>query len=182
MFTYLLTPRLMLRRLQLTDTGAMFAYRSDPLVARYQGWEVPSREKIQAFIQEQLNLEMDTPGTWFQVGITLRASGDLLGDCGLHFPQHDPRQAEVGITLARTYQGKGYASEALAAVLRYIFMTLGKHRVTASVDPRNKPSLVLMEHLGFRQEAHFRQSLWFKGEWADDIIFGLLESEWKARN
>jgi RimJ/RimL family protein N-acetyltransferase len=56
---------------------------------------------------------------------------------------------------------------------------LDTHRVFASVDPRNTASMALFEHLGMRPEAHFRQSLWFKGDWVDDVVFAILKSEWR---
>ena len=55
---------------------------------------------------------------------------------------------------------------------------LRKHRVYASVDPRNKPSMALLERVGMRKEAYLRQSLFWKGEWVDDVIYALLRSEW----
>ena len=105
----------------------------------------------------------------------------MIGDCGLHFPPGEPHQAEVGITLAPGHQGQGYATEALNAVLDYLFLSLGKHRVFASVDPRNRASIALLERVGMRKEAHLRESVWWKGEWADDLVFAVLEGEWRAR-
>jgi len=89
---------------------------------------------------------------------------------------------EIGITLARGFQGRGFATEALRAVLGYLFSTLGKHRVFGSVDPRNAPSLALLERVGMRREAHFVESLWFKGAWADDVIYAMLRREYLAEN
>lgn len=66
-------------------------------------------------------------------------------------------------------------------MLDLVFGPLGKHRVTASVDLRNEPSLRLLRRVGMRQEAHFRENLLFKGEWADDVVFAVLRSEWLAR-
>jgi RimJ/RimL family protein N-acetyltransferase len=174
----LITPRLSLRRLVLADCETILAYRSLPEVARYQSWENPDLQSIRAFILQMLDLQPDTPGTWLQLGITLRESGALIGDCGLHFPAGEPRQAEFGITLAPTYQKQGYAVEAVKALLGYFFETLGKHRVYASVDPDNHASLALLERAGLHKEAHFRQSLWFKGRWVDDVIYAILEQEW----
>ena len=181
MFVELLTPRLALRRLAPSDAEAMFEYRSRPDVARFQTWEPQSLEQVHSFVEGLLNVEPDTPGAWFQLAITLQESGLLIGDCGLHFLAEETRQAEVGITLAPTYQGKGYATEALEAVLDYLLVTLGKHRVCATVDPRNQPSVTLLKRVGMRQEAHLRESLWFKGAWADDLIFAVLEREWMSR-
>ncbi len=106
---------------------------------------------------------------------------NLAGDCGLHFPVGEPWQAEVGITLAPRAQGHGFAREALAAALDHLFGELGKHRVIASVDPRNAPSIRLLERLGMRREAHFRESVWDKGEWCDDVVYAMLAEEWGSR-
>jgi RimJ/RimL family protein N-acetyltransferase len=180
-FSELLTPRLALRRLRLSDCAAVFAVRSDPHVSRFQLWEPRSVEEVRSFLEGLLDLEPDTPGTWFQLAITLQDSGLLIGDCGLHFPPGEPHQAEVGITLASDHQGQGYATEALSAVLDYLFLSLGKHRVFASVDPRNRASIALLERVGMRKEAHLRESVWCQGEWADDLVFAVLEREWRAR-
>jgi RimJ/RimL family protein N-acetyltransferase len=181
MFSELKTSRLILRRLFASDAEAILAYRCLPEVCRYQTWEPQSLEEIGAFIAEQQELIPNHPGTWFQMAITLKEHGKLIGDCGLHFLETDHHQAEVGISISPVYQGQGYAGEALQEVLNYLFFSLGKHRVYASVDPRNFASIALMEKVGMRKEAHFRQSIWFKGEWADDVIYAVLEDEWKSR-
>jgi RimJ/RimL family protein N-acetyltransferase len=116
----------------------------------------------------------DTPGTWLQLAITV--DGGVIGDCGLHFL--DDRQAEVGVTLDPAHQGRGYATEAVRAVLGYLFGTLGKHRVVATTDVRNRPAAALFERLGFRREAHYVRNVWFKGEWGDEFLYALLAEEW----
>ena len=180
-FSELMTPRLVLRPLRLSDSAAVFAYRSDPAVARFQMWEPQDVKEVRSFIAGLLDREPDTPGTWYQLAITLRGCGALIGDCGLHFPMEGPDQVEVGITLAPAHQGQGYATEALEGVMAYLFVNLGKHRVYARVDPRNEASIALLERVGMRQEGHLRESVWVKGEWADDVIYALLENEWKSR-
>ena len=178
----ILTERLNIRRLELPDSEAVFQYRSDPLISRYQNWEPESVGEIQSFIAGLDKICMDTPGQWYQLGLCVRGSGELAGDCGIHVQVHDPRQVEIGITLARGFQGRGFATEALRAVLGHLFSTLGKHRVFGSVDPRNAPSLALLERVGMRREAHFVESLWFKGGWADDVIYAMLRREYLAEN
>jgi len=178
-FSPLVTPRLSLRPLVSADAEAIFAYRADPEVALYQGWEPQSLDQVQAFVAEVSMVEPDTLGTWFQLGICLKESGNLIGDFGFHFPEHSPCQVELGITLARPYQGKGYATEAMTTALEYCFLTLKKHRVFASVDPENRASIALLERLGFRREAHFRESLWLRGKWMDDVIYAMLEREYR---
>jgi RimJ/RimL family protein N-acetyltransferase len=181
MFQNLHTPRLVLRRPVQSDAPAMFAYRSDAAHCWCQTWEPTRLEEVEESITQKTALEPDTPDAWFRLAITLQESGALIGDCGLHFPSSMPQQAEIGITLAPAYLGKGYAAEALGAVLEYLFIALDKHRVFAGTDPANRPAIALLERCGLRREAHFKQSLWFKGRWADDLIYAILQSEWQGR-
>nr|WP_257286661.1 GNAT family protein [Halanaerobium congolense] len=84
----------------------------------------------------------------------------------------------MGYSLSLKYQGKGLATEAVTAVLNYLFFDLNKHRVTASVDPDNLKSINLLERLGMRKEAHFKKSVFINGKWKDDIIYAVLKEEW----
>ena len=175
------TERLVLRPLRPADSAAMFRYRSDPKVCRYQMWEPSSAAEVEEFIAGMAAREPDTPGTWYQLAICRRETGQMVGDCGLRFPLGRDHETEFGITLAPEFHGKGYATEALEAVLYYLFDTLGKHRAFGSIDPRNHASLRLMERTGLRREAHFRESLCFKGGWADDVIYAILRREFEER-
>ena len=175
---FLRSKRLYLRKLNASDAGKLFHYRSDPNVSRFQGWTPVSESAALVFIEDQSKSEPNISGQWFQLAICLREDGDLIGDLGLHFPADDDRQAEFGISLDPAHQGQGYAGETLDAAMSYLFDSLGKHRVFCSVDPRNTASVAMVRRLGMRQEAHFVKSLWFKNEWVDDVVFGLLKSEW----
>jgi len=173
--------RVVLRDLRPDDAARIAVYRRDPEVARYQSWEPESVEVVRGFIERLSEDEPYAPGRWHQLGIALATTGELVGDCGVHVLAADPRQAEFGITLAREWQGRGLATEALRALLSHLFDGLEKHRVWCSIDSRNSPSIALVRRAGFRQEAHFREGLWFKGAWADDLVFAMLRAEWAAQ-
>ena len=173
------TDRLNIRALELKDKEAFFTYRNLPEVIQFQSWEPSSIEEIEAFINRNLAVTPNTPDTWLQLGICLRG-GPLIGDIGLHFLE-DGAQMEIGYTLTPVYQGQGYASEAVKAVVDYLFLTLKKHRITASVDPENQKSINLLKKLGFRQEAHFIKGILIRGEWCDDVVFAILDEEWNTR-
>jgi RimJ/RimL family protein N-acetyltransferase len=139
------------------------------------------------FIERTAAVDLGTPGAWSELGLRLRSSttderpGPLVGDAGVHFPADTPHQVEVGITLAPAHQGEGLATEALMAVLDHLFREGGVHRVFGSVDPRNAPSIALLERLGMRKEAHFRESRYLDVTWVDDAVFAMLEHEWRDR-
>lgn len=176
MFGEILTARLKLRCLTAEDAKELFAYRAHPDVVRYQSWHPESLEGVQAFIDDMTSRKWNEPG-WYQIGIALNSGGTLIGDCGIHVLESDSRLVELGITIAPEYQSRGYASEALVGVLDLLFTRLDKHRVTASVDPRNLASIALMARIGMRKEGHLVQSLWFNDSWADDVVFAMLATE-----
>ncbi len=161
-----------------SDLAPFIAYRNDPEVARYQSWEGISEPEARAFIQEQKDVQPGVPGEWFQIAVELKETGLLVGDCALKIEEHDERQAEIGYTLSRAYQGRGIASEAVSCVLEYVFGTLELHRVIAIVDCENVASFTLLERLGLRREGHFRQNVWFKGKWGDEYLYATLQEEW----
>jgi RimJ/RimL family protein N-acetyltransferase len=173
------TERLVLRSLHASDADHVHAYRSDSEVARFQSWDAQSLDEVRAFIAEQSTVSYDEPG-WYQLAIARRSTDRVVGDLGVHILEHDIRQVELGFTLAPDAQGQGYAAEAVRGMLGHLFAALGKHRVIASTDPRNERSIALLRRVGFRLEAHHRESLWFKDAWADDLIFALLRRDWPS--
>lgn len=178
MFTLITTERLVIRRLEAADLPALLAYRSDVELARYQSWEALTPEQGRALIAEMAVEEPGAPGGGFQFAVALRAGGGLIGDVFFKLLDHDERQGEIGYTLARAYHGRGYATEAVRAVLGYAFEALGLHRVIAQVDCANTPSVALLERLGMRREGHFLQHYWQKGAWRDEYLYAMLQADW----
>lgn len=170
------TDRLSIRRLVMRDKEAFFSYRSLPDVQEYQGWRPTSMEEIALFIRANETAEVNVDNTWLQLAVCLK-DGSVIGDIGVHFPAED-FQVEIGYTLSPAQQGKGYASEAVKAVIDTLFSVLLKHRVFASVDPNNLQSIRLLEKLHFRKEAHFIKRYRIDDQWHDDCVYAMLKEEW----
>jgi RimJ/RimL family protein N-acetyltransferase len=170
------TDRLILRPVHMDDAKGMLAYRSDPIANQYQGWIPKTLSDVTEFIGK-LSMTINMPGTWFQFAIVLKENNTLIGDIGVHFLDAD-NQVEIGYTLDKSFQRNGYATEAIRQVISYLFCELKKHRVIASIDPRNMHSIHLVERIGFRREAHFKESMWMHGAWADDLVYAILRKEW----
>lgn len=172
------TPRLLLRPLVMDDKVDFYYYRSDDITNKYQGWIPKEISEAEDFINKQPS-KFNTPESWFQLAIIENSSLELVGDIGVHFSDEENFQVEIGITLRKESHGKGYALECLDNLISYLFSNLNKHRITASIDPKNISSIKLVEALGFRKEAHFKQSLLIDNKWVDDIIYAVLSTEWK---
>ena len=147
----LTTERLLVRRLRPEDAAVVAAYRSDPEVARWQGWTVPYAEEAARFLIAEVADQPIGALGWAQLGIELRATGELLGDVAVHGV--DDHTVEVGYTLARSHWGHGYATEAVGAMVDLLLGTLAFPAVHAEVAPENAPSIALLDRLGFTLDA-----------------------------
>ncbi len=172
------TKRLVLEKLEMKHDKAFYSYRSDVETNKYQGWIPYALEDCQHFIKNRIAKEFNEPGTWYQFAIILQDSNEMIGDFGVHFLDGDEHQVEIGCTINKKHHRKGYAKEAASAIITHLFCNLKKHRIIASVDPLNTPSILLIEKLGFRKEAHFKESILINGQWVDDVIYAILGKEW----
>lgn len=170
--------RLLLRPIKSEDAPAVFAYRSDAETNKFQGTIPKELTEVDDFISK-IPSEINLPKTWFQFVIIENQSQEIIGDLGIHFIDAENKQCELGCTIRKESHGKGFATEAMKASIDYLFSVLNKHRMMASVDPENIASIKLLERLGFRKEAHHKESLLINDVWVDDVIYAILNREWK---
>jgi RimJ/RimL family protein N-acetyltransferase len=173
------TERLRLRPFRAEDLPAFVTYRRAPEVARHQSWDTTySLADAERFLASQREVAFGQPGEWVQLAAVDRVSGQLCGDCAVRVLVEQPATAELGVTFAPEHQGRGLASEALAAVIGRLFEGHAMHRIYAEADDRNRGVHPLFEHLGFRCEARLVEADWFKGEWTTLRVYALLRREW----
>lgn len=175
------TERLLIRNLHTNDLSSFLLYRSDPEVTKYQGFDVMNEEQALAFIQEHKDKYFGEPGEWVQYAIENKATKKLIGDCAIKLQEENARIAEIGITLSPLHQQKGFAKEAVTALLDWLFTHHKIHRIVETVDAENQASIRLLKSIGFRQEGHFIENIWFKGKWGSEYQFALLHHEWKNK-
>lgn len=176
------TERLNLRQVQPGDLDTIHSYQKLPEVARYCMWEPRTRDEVAERMPRWIAMNGEgekSEGVSFS--ITLKDGGKMIGDCQIMFTDKPARQAEVGYVLHPDYHRKGYASEAVGALLKLSFGPLNLHRVFARCDASNIGSWKVMEKLGMRREAHFREHALFKGEWDEEFYYAILEDEWRAK-
>ena len=143
------TERLVLRRPRREDAEAIFArYASDAAVTRYLSW--PRHETVETtrtfLVHADEEWEREPAGAYL---IESRESGELLGGTGLHFDA--PDRATTGYVLARDAWGRGYATEAVRAVVE-LAHRLGVERLVAHCHPENVASCRVLEKGGFVRE------------------------------
>ncbi|SDE22720.1 ribosomal-protein-alanine N-acetyltransferase [Bhargavaea beijingensis] len=172
----LTTKRLYLRAANPSDAEDMLRYLSDPEVMKHTGMEpFETTEDVQDEIKWYHSLVKEDSG--IRWGITLKETGKMIGSCGFHNREPKHFRAEIGYELSREYWGKGIASEALQAVVRYGFSHLGLERIEALIEPGNTASLRLVEKNGFLKEGLLRHYEYGRGRFDDLYMYSILKED-----
>ncbi len=172
------TPRLTLRRLQLTDAEDMFAYASDNEVSRYVTWE--SHRSIadsRAFLQSVTARYQNSPAA--EWGIVAKATGRLIGTIAYHDWALHHRRAEIGYALGRAYWGQGLMTEAAQAVIAWGFRAHDLYRIQAMCLPANIGSARVMEKAGMQFEGLLRGYILHKGTPCDMKLYAIVRPDWE---
>lgn len=147
-FESLETDRLRLRRSRVDDAEVISRYRSDPEVHRTQGWERTDPDGVRADIEQMSGRQPGEGGGWVQFSVEERDGGQLVGDVGISPADGEPGVMKVGYTIDPAYQRRGYATEAVGALVDYVFATLGADVVRAYADADNVASHRVAEKVG----------------------------------
>jgi RimJ/RimL family protein N-acetyltransferase len=174
----LTTERLLLREFVEEDWPAVLAYQSDPRYLRYYAWTERAEADVRAFVRAFLDWQAERPRARYQLAITLREGGRLIGNCGVRVQNAAARRAEIGYEIAPAQWGQGYATEAARAMLAFSFAELGLHRISAWCVAENVASARVLEKLGLRLEGRLREQEWMQGRWWDTLLYAILEGEW----
>lgn len=175
------TERLVLRTLREGDETDLLDYRGRDDVSRYLESEPLTAEMMKDFVRDRTGrdrIEREED----RIMLAVELDGRVIGDVRIRASGTlRDKQGEIGWVFHPGYAGKGYATEAARALMRVGFEDVGLHRIWAQLDPRNTASAQLCERLGMRLEGLLKEESWFKGEWGDLAIYGLLAREWRDR-
>ncbi|MFC5750584.1 GNAT family N-acetyltransferase [Actinomadura rugatobispora] len=174
--------RLTLRPYDESDLDDLYDIQSRPEVTRYLLFDVRDRDQVRGSLEERIrSTGLEAEGDTLTLAVTLRDSRRVIGDLMLTWTSREHRQGEIGYIFHPDHGGQGYATEAARVMMRLGFEELGLHRIVGRLNGRNAASARVLERLGMRREAHLRQNQIVKGEWADEVVYAMLEDEWRAR-
>jgi RimJ/RimL family protein N-acetyltransferase len=177
-FSPIRTKRLLIRPFTGDDVAGLAARRNDPVVAEYQNWTLPyTMERAEQVVAELVAMDGPANDEWWMAVVCDPDTDEVFGDLALHLTW-EGRTAEVGYTFAAAFWGRGYATEALAALVEYLFDDLRVTRVFGMLHPDNPASAMVLERTGFLFEGHTKSSFWVGDECSDDWIYGLTRPDW----
>ena len=172
--------RLLLREFTPADFEAVSAYERREETYRYEK-PLAGDAGVKAYLDQSIAWAQQNPRTHFRLALTIPPDPAARGRISLlpTFPAIG--EWEIGWTVDWRYWGRGYATEGARAMLEFAFKTLGVHRVVAFCNANNRASARVMQKLGMQEDGHLRQTLWWNGAWADELLYAVLDSEWGLR-
>lgn len=145
----LATERLILREFASTDAPAMYRYRSDPEVKRYDTFGPNTAQEIEALLARIVSWQTEQPRTRYLLAITLATTGEVVGEAMLALASSSSGPSgELGYLLNQAVWGHGYATEVVQALIEFGRTTLGLHEVVAECDAANNASWHVLEKAG----------------------------------
>ena len=178
-FPQLSTARLLLREFRVSDEAAFGQFATKEEFWKFLPGPALDAELVARFIAARLEDAAHPSGRDWVFAVEEVATARAIGMVRLSIASAEHRQGNIGFSMDGAIRGKGYASEAMRALLDYGFHTLGLHRITALADVENARSHLVLATLGFRREGTLRQNFHVRGEWRDSDLFALLRSEWQ---
>lgn len=168
------TERLHIRKMIPDDFEDALEHRLHEDVARYTT-EPMTREDAVAFYEKRMSTWHGEDGEWLSLSVILEKESKAIGELGFKFMARKHRLGEIGYRLNPAYQGKGFAFEAVEALISELFGHKNLHKIIAICDPRNTGSYRLMEKLKMTREAHFKSHVFRRGEWCDEYVYSIIK-------
>ena len=173
------TERLVLRPFESSDFAEVLSYYSLPDVQRYLDWKARDKTEAKAAFEAlRKQTRLSRPGEVLTLAIVRKQDGKVMGHVSLRYTDATAAQGEVRFAMGPAFRRKGYATEAVRAVVGLGFEQFRLHRIFARTAGRNEPSARLLKSLGMRLEAHYREHALFQGEWDEELHFAVLDREW----
>ena len=175
------TERLLLRPFRGDDFEALYAMRSNSELTRYLYWDPQREDEVRETLAKKIaSLSIRSEGDVLALAAERRATGELVADLTLQWVSREHGVGEIGFIVHPDHLGRGYATEAARPLLAVSFDVLRLHRVIGRMEARNVGSARVLEKLGMRREAHFVENEFVKDEWQSEVVYAILDHEWRS--
>jgi RimJ/RimL family protein N-acetyltransferase len=175
------TERLLLKEIVDDDIDIVHDLHSIPAVDEYNTLGIPeSRAATEALVTGWVQQQKSQPRASYIFCISDSSTSTFIGLIALKMGKLNYRSAEVWYKLHPSFWNKGYATEALNAILKFVFHDLGLHRIEAGCAVDNCASIRVLEKVGMQREGRKREILPIRGKWVDNFFYAILQKEFDA--
>jgi len=168
--------RLRYRKIIFDDAKEIFSIRSNDDVMKYMDvprhYSLSDSEELLRSIEDSYKNEKGI--NW---AIIEKDSNAFIGYIGFIRIFSEHCRGEIGYALKPEYWGKGYMYETIYKIVKFGFHEMKLHSIEANVNPMNERSKKVLERVGFKKEAYFRENYLFNGNFLDSVIYSLLEKD-----
>ena len=171
--------KVILRAVAREDLPRLWAFANDLEVELAGGGDPPVPRSYEQMVKE-FEREASAPPR-DRTNFAMEADGACVGTCGLFNIDRNTGHAELGIGIGdKEYWGRGYGREAVALLLDYAFRLRNLRRVWLEVHAENGRAMRAYRSCGFVEEGRMREHVWLGGRYVDNVIMGVLRTEWEA--
>ncbi len=174
------TERLVLRRFNINDSQAMFKnWESDSKVTKFLQWKPATHiDEVQEILSEWIQgyEKLD----FYQWAIVLKELREPIGSIGVVGKNEKTDMVHIGYCIGSKWWHRGITSEAVKAIIPFLFEEVGVNRIEAQHDPNNPNSGLVMKKCGMKYEGTLRQADWNNKGIVDACVYSLLREEWKG--
>jgi RimJ/RimL family protein N-acetyltransferase len=176
------TARLILEEFTHEDITSYHELESLPEVVRYQTWHPRTLAESSTAVHEIVEAQTARPRPFIELAVRTSDDQTFIGRVGAAF-DYDNKTASLWFSFIPTAQKKGYASEAMKAMIPFVLEVAedrqlgeakGLQRLEIECDPRNEGSWKLAERLGFARVSLTEKAFECKGEWVDSLVYSKL--------
>jgi len=179
--TKLTSQNIYLRTARNSDFDAIKAYRQNPENSKYIRL-TENDDETRRIVDGLCKPWRFTQGQWNGFVICLTGDDTVIGEIVFKVEDWHNQRAEIGYRINQSSAGRGVCTEALKLLVNLLFKDVGFFKLVAKCDPRNIGSYRVMEKLGFKREALFKEHYLLGDEWTDQYDYGLRASEWNKRS
>jgi RimJ/RimL family protein N-acetyltransferase len=171
-----MTAQLTLRRFSADDWRDLYEHLSQEETVKYEPYGVYTEETAKA----EAARRADDVAFW---ACELDSSGKVIGN--VYLAEQDCGNWEIGYVFNQNFWHKGYASEAVKAMIYWAFTEKNAHRIAAMCNPLNVASWKLLERVGMRREGHLKSNVFFNKDadgnpiWQDTYEYAVLKEDWR---
>ena len=170
------TERLILRPITPEDAESVYRWMGDPEVCKYERWSPhPNSGYSYGYIQAVYRYESATAYQW-----GVECNGGLIGSVSIVGVDDFDHKATLGYCIARAFWSQGYATEAVKAVLAFMFQEVGLNRIEASHSVQNIASGRVLEKAGMKREGFAKEYYWCSLGFQDSQLYGITKNQFNA--
>jgi RimJ/RimL family protein N-acetyltransferase len=164
-----------LREFRTSDLDDYLSVAGDDRVTTWMAFDSYDRAKAEQNLAGIVDRSVLENRPDYMLAVT-RPDDDRVIGFGRIAPS-GPWTAKLGYAIGADHWGRGYATDAARALLRFAFDSLDRHRVTAAIGPENEASIAVVKRIGFTYEGQLRDHVFTNGAWRDSRLYSLLEDE-----